>query len=337
MPLKLIHADITEMNTEAIVNAANVNLKQGGGVCGTIFEKAGAKQMKKACDKYSPIKIGDAIITPGFHLQAKYVIHAVGPIYQDGNHHEKELLESAYTNSLELAIKKHIHSISFPLISAGIYGYPKKEALDIAINTITSFLNNHELEVNIILLDKEAVKLSEDLYQNIEHYIDTYYEETRDRLFENQSINVSPLIAKQEKDSNIKSCFFEESDDSYNTLEELIQEQHETFSEMLLRLIDERHLTDVEVYKKANIDRKLFSKIRSNKDYHPKKSTVFSFAISLKLNLDETIDLLDTAGYSLSYSQKNDYIISYFIENKEYDIFKINEALFFYDLPLLAT
>ncbi len=337
MSLKLIHADITEMNTDAIVNAANIDLKQGGGVCGAIFEKAGAKQMKKACDKLSPIQVGDAIITPGFHLQAKYVIHAVGPVYQDGNHHEKELLESAYINSLELAIKKHIHSISFPLISAGIYGYSKKEALDIAINTIKSFLNNHELDVNIILLDKEAVKLSEDLYQNIEHYIDTYYEETRDRLFENQSINISALSFLKQEDSKVKNWFFEESDDSYNSLEELIQEQHETFSEMLLRLIDERHLTDVEVYKKANIDRKLFSKIRSNKDYHPKKSTVFSFAISLKLNLDETIDLLDTAGYSLSYSQKNDIIISYFIENEEYDIFKINEALFFYDLPLLAT
>ncbi|MCD7893892.1 MAG: macro domain-containing protein [Erysipelotrichaceae bacterium] len=324
MPLNLIHADITEMNTDAIVNAANVNLKQGGGVCGTIFEKAGAKQMKKACEKYSPIKIGEAIITPGFHLQAKYVIHAVGPIYKDGKHHEKELLESAYISSLNLAVNHHIHSIAFPLISAGIYNYPKKEALDIAISTITSFLNNHELDVNIILLDKEAVQLSEDLYHNIEHYIDTYYEETRDRLFESKSINLSPLILTNDEYS-------------YNSLEELIQEQHETFSEMLLRLIDERNLTDVEVYKNANIDRKHFSKIRSNKEYHPKKSTVFSFAISLKLNLDETIDLLDTAGYSLSYSQKNDIIISYFIENEEYDIFKINEALFFYDLPLLAT
>ncbi|MCD7948865.1 MAG: macro domain-containing protein [Erysipelotrichaceae bacterium] len=274
MPLKLIHNDISQMKTDAIVNAANVNLKQGSGVCGAIFEKAGTKQMTIVCQKLAPIKVGEAVMTPGFQLPAKYVIHAAGPIYKDGQHHEKELLENTYQNALKLAIKNNIHSISFPLISAGIYGYPKKEALDIAINTIANFLNEYDLDINIVMLDKEAVQLSEDLYHNIEHYIDTYYEETRDRLYESRSINVSPLMAKQEKNNKIKNWFFEESDDSYNSLEELIQEQHETFSEMLLRLIDERNLTDVEVYKKANIDRKLFSKIRSNKDYHPKKSTV---------------------------------------------------------------
>lgn len=331
MPLKIVHNDITEMETDAIVNAANVNLWSGGGVCGAIFRKAGFVEMREACGKLSPILVGQAVITPGFHLKAKYVIHAVGPIYQDGKHNEKSDLINAYKNSLRLAIENQIRSISFPLISSGIYGYPKDEALDIAVEVISKFLNDHDLDVYIVVFDKKAVRLSEKLYHDIEHYIDTYFIETRDRRYEN-TIN----IHKQYQSLKYYSKR-DDDNDFYDSLDNLIEEQQESFSIMLLRLIDQRGYSDVEVYKRANIDRKLFSKIRSHKDYHPKKNTVFSFAIALKLNIDETIDLLDSAGYSLSHSQKSDIIIRYFIENEKYDIFKINEALFCFDQPLLAT
>lgn len=323
MPLKIIHNDITEMDSDAIVNPANCNLKASGGVCGAIFKKAGHQKMQAVCDKLAPIATGSAIITPGFNLKAKYVIHTVGPVYQDGKHHEQDLLIKAYTNSLKLAVSHHLKSISFPLISSGIYGYPKQAALQVAVNTITNFLKEYDLDVNIVVFDRSAVKISEQLYQDIEHYLDTYFVETRYRR------NIELLQATPHK------SFFEE--DNYDFLDDLIDQRQETFSTMLLRLIDEKGYSDVEVYKRANIDRKLFSKIRKQSDYHPKKNTVFSFAIALKLDVDETIDLLDSAGYSLSNSQKNDIIIRYFIEHQEYDIFKINEALFCFEQPLLAT
>lgn len=323
MPLKIIHNDITEMDSDAIVNPTNCNLKAGGGVCGAIFKKAGHQKMQAVCDKLAPIATGSAIITPGFNLKAKYVIHTVGPVYQDGKHHEQDLLIKAYTNSLKLAVSHHLKSISFPLISSGIYGYPKQAALQVAVNTITNFLKEYDLDVNIVVFDRSAVKISERLYQDIEHYLDTYFVETRYRR------NKELLQATPNK------SFFEE--DNYDFLDDLIDQRQETFSMMLLRLIDEKGYSDVEVYKRANIDRKLFSKIRKQSDYHPKKNTVFSFAIALKLDVDETIDLLDSAGYSLSNSQKNDIIIRYFIEQQEYDIFKINEALFCFEQPLLAT
>jgi len=285
MPLKIIHNDITEMETEAIVNAANVYLHAGGGVCGAIFNKAGFYEMSQACQKLPPIAVGEATITPGFHLKAKYVIHAVGPVYKDGKHNEKNDLANAYKNSLKIAIENNIESISFPLLSSGIYGYPKKEALDVAIEAITQFLNDYDLDVNIVVFDRKAVQLSEELYHEIEHFINTYYVENiyrHETKFTQQNLYTSKPI--------IKKYFFEDDDERslYDSLDELIEDQHETFSAMLIHLIDEKGYTDVEVYKRANIDRKLFSKIRSQKDYHPKKNTVFSFAVALKLNIDET-------------------------------------------------
>lgn len=327
MTLHIIHNDITNMDTDVIVNAANCQLLTGGGVCGAIFKKAGIRQLTEECQKLAPIATGQAVITKGYQLKSKYIIHAVGPIYKDGLHHEKELLENAYLNSLKLAVEYQCQSISFPLISSGIYGYPKAKALDVAISTISSFLNEHDLDVYIVVFDKTSVQLSEQLYSDILHYIDTYYEPEKDsrRNIELSLMEEEPLFIKLRSPSSSVS----------RTLDDLIENIDESFSEMILRLIDEKGYKDVDVYKRANMDRKLFSKIRSQKDYHPSKKTVFALSIALRLNIDETIDLLNKAGYSLSHSQKSDIIIEYFIINNEYDIFKINEALFCFNQPTL--
>lgn len=332
MPFQILHNDITNMETDAIVNAANSKLLEGGGVCGEIFSKAGRDELQKECTLLAPCAVGHAVITKGYNLKSKYIIHAVGPIYKDGNSNEETYLKSAYENSLKLAKDYNLKSIAFPLISAGIYGYPKEEALNIAISTIKEFLKDNEMDIYLVVFDRKVVQLSEELYENIKHYIDCFYE---DENYAPRNIKNLEMEEIFEANYYSKQIIHDEKSFSKESLESILDNMDETFSEMLLRLIDEKGKTDVQVYKKANMDRKLFSKIRSNKDYNPKKTTALSLAIALELSLDETKDLLSRAGYSLSPSNKFDLIIEYFIKNENYDIFIINEALFSFEQPLL--
>ena len=332
MPFQILHNDITNMETDAIVNAANSKLLEGGGVCGEIFSKAGRDELQKECTLLAPCAVGHAVITKGYNLKSKYIIHAVGPIYKDGNSNEETYLKSAYENSLKLAKDYNLKSIAFPLISAGIYGYPKEEALNIAISTIKEFLKDNEMDIYLVVFDRKVVQLSEELYENIKHYIDCFYE---DENYAPRNIKNLEMEEVFEANCYSKQIIHDEKSFSKESLESILDNMDETFSEMLLRLIDEKGKTDVQVYKKANMDRKLFSKIRSNKDYNPKKTTALSLAIALELSLDETKDLLSRAGYSLSPSNKFDLIIEYFIKNENYDIFIINEALFSFEQPLL--
>lgn len=334
MTFQILHNDITKMNTDAIVNAANSKLLMGGGVCGAIFRAAGEKELQKECEQIKQCPVGHAVITKAYNLKAKYIIHTVGPIYKDGNSNEANFLKSAYETSLKLAKDYNLKSIAFPLISSGIYGYPKKEALNIAVSTIKEFLADNDMDIYLVVFDRKAVHLSEELYEKIEHYINDFYEDENYRLRDTYSLEIEEIY---HDDCNFQEPIYETKDFNKRSLERILDNIDESFSQMLLRLIDEKGKTDVEVYKKANMDRKLFSKIRSNKDYNPKKSTALSLAIGLELSLDETKDLLAKAGYTLSPSHKFDLIVEYFIKNKNYDIFIINEALFSFEQPLLAT
>lgn len=336
MPFQILHNDITNMNTDVIVNAANSKLLMGGGVCGAIFRAAGQKELQKECEKIKHCPVGHAVITKAYNLKAKYIIHTVGPIYKDGNSNEAKFLKSAYETSLKLAKDYNLKSIAFPLISSGIYGYTKKEALNIAVSTIKEFLADNDMDIYLVVFDRKAVHLSEELYEGIKHYIDDFYEDE----YEDYRLRYTDLLEIEEiyhDDCNFQEVIYETKDFNKRSLESILDNIDESFSQMLLRLIDEKGKTDVEVYKKANMDRKLFSQIRSNKNYNPKKSTALSLAIGLELSLDETKDLLGKAGYTLSPSHKFDLIVEYFIKNKNYDIFIINEALFSFEQPLLAT
>lgn len=334
MPFQIVHNDITKMNTDAIVNAANSKLIMGGGVCGAIYKAAGEIKLKEEIKKIGCCAVGDAVITKGYNLKAKYIIHAVGPVYKDGNSNEAEYLKSAYKKSLQLAKDNGLESISFPLISSGIYGYPKAEALNIAIDTITEFLIDNEMDIYLVVFDRKTVNISENLYNDISHYIDSYYEDDEDILYDRRSIHLDEFIQMDVCESMlVEPKLYSPKERS---IEDILDNIGESFSQMVLRLIDEKGKTDVEVYKKANMDRKLFSKIRSKKDYTPKKATAVSLAIALELSLDETKDLLGKAGFTLSRSQKGDLIIQYFIEKRDYDIHKINESLFEFEQPLLV-
>lgn len=338
MPFTIIRQDITKMKVDAIVNAANIDLQMGGGVCGVIFNAAGASELKVACDKLSPIKTGKAVITDGFKLPAKYIIHTAGPVYRDGKSGEGKLLQSCYLRSLELAVQHKCKSIAFPLISSGIYGYPKREALQIATAAIQEFLQNNDIEIYLAVFDKSIFAVSEQLIGAVDSYIDErYIDEHLPKHQERNLLNVNKKALFQveifEDVLMIEKC---KPMLAPQCLDSLIGKLDEGFSETLLRLIDAKGKTDVEVYKRANLDRRLFSKIRTGKGYMPSKRTAVALAVALELSIDETDDLLERAGFTLSRSQKFDVIIEYFISNGKYNIFEINEVLFYYDQPILG-
>ena len=337
MSLQIIRQDITKMNVDAIVNAANSSLLGGGGVDGCIHRAAGPELLKE-CEKLGGCNTGDAKITKAYKLPCKYVIHAVGPIYKDGKHDEEKLLRSCYSTSLKLAKENKCESIAFPLISSGVYGYPKAEALKVAIDEISEFLLANDMTVYIVIFDKNAYEISEKLFADIEEYIDDNYVD--------EHALMHPEIRRMNRpDDEIEYCatipmgvdaYLEEAS-CKASLEEIIDQIDESFAQMLLRKIDEKGMKDSECYKKANIDRKLFSKIRSDMNYKPSKPTALAFAIALELSLDETKDMLMKAGFALSHSNKFDLIIEYFISNANYNIFEINEALFAFDQNLLGA
>ena len=341
MPLEIVRNDITKMKVDAIVNAANESLLGGGGVDGAIHRAAGSGLLSE-CRTLGGCKTGKAKITGGYNLPAKYVIHTVGPIYEDGKHGEKVLLESCYRESLALAKEYQCETVAFPLISSGVYGYPKDQALKVAIDVISEFLLENEMTVYIVIFDKAAYKISEKLFSEIAEYIDdNYVDEHTDYSRERIRMNALPPMAPRKRRKKSDDDFLEMCDCkamlAEDDLDAKLRQIDESFSQMLLRKIDEKGMTDAECYKKANIDRKLFSKIRSDIHYKPSKPTALAFAISLELSLAETEDMLRKAGFALSHSNKFDIIIEYFISKGNYNIFEINETLFAFDQSLLGA
>ena len=338
MPLQIIRNDITKMSVDAIVNAANTSLLGGGGVDGCIHRAAGPELLAE-CSTLHGCETGSAKITKGYRLPCKYVIHAVGPRWRDGKHREQELLESCYRTSLNLAKENGCQSVVFPLISSGIYGYPKDQALKVAVDTISTFLLENEMMVYIVIFDRKAYQISGKLFADIAAYIDDrYVEEHTDRRAE-QRRRLEALSEESCLEAALAPMPPETICESYSgqSLEEALGQMDESFSEMLLRKIDESGMTDAQCYKKANIDRKLFSKIRSDKFYKPSKPTVLAFALALELPLAQMQEMLGKAGFTLSHSSKFDIIVEYFVERGNYNVYEINEALFAFDQSLIGA
>ena len=347
MPFTIIRNDITKLRVDAIVNAANTSLQMGGGVCGAIFSAAGADRLQAACDNFAPLKTGESVVTQGFNLPAKYIIHTAGPVYRGGKQCEEALLRSCYLGSLELAVKYNCESVAFPLISSGIYGYPKADALRVATDAIRGFISEHDIDVSLVVFDKEALAVSEELLGAVESYIDEHYVEEKEHRYSRRELLAVEREALSDADMMdmsaplplmVEETVFADviSAPVGASLDDLVGNLDEPFSATLLRLIDATGRKDSEVYNRANIDRRLFSKIRSNAHYAPSKPTVLAFAVALELNLYQTEDLLERAGFALSHSRKFDVIVEYFIQSRKYDIFEINEVLFNYDQPLLG-
>jgi len=340
MPLKIIRADITKVEADAIVNAANSSLLGGGGVDGAIHAAAGS-QLLEECRRLGGCETGKAKLTKAYRLPAKYVIHAVGPVWKGGNQGEQALLRSCYRESLRLAAEKNCDSVAFPLISSGAYGYPKAQALKVAADTITEFLLEHDLLVYIVVFDKNSFQISEKLFTDIATFVDDRYVDEnvllrRRNLWEESECLEMPMECSRADVAPPKASKKAEPS-GHRSLEWYFGQVDESFTEMLLRKIDESGMTDSQCYKKANVDRKLFSKIRSDIHYRPSKTTAIAFAIALELSLEETRELLMKAGFALSHSNKFDIIIEYFITKGNYNVFEINEALFAFDQNLLGV
>ena len=336
MPLEIVRNDITKMKVDAIVNAAKESLLGGGGVDGCIHRAAGPELLQE-CRTLGGCRTGEAKITGAYRLPCRYIIHTVGPVWNGGKYGEREQLASCYRTSLALAKEHGCETVAFPLISSGVFGYPKDQALRVAVDTISEFLAENDMTVYIVIFDRAAYQIGNKLFADIaayidDHYVDAHTDSRRERM---RRMSVFESRAEAICESAMPTPMM--APKAAGGLDDLLAHLDAGFSETLLKLIDRSGKKDAEVYKKANVDRKLFSKIRNNPDYKPSKPTAVAFAIALELSLPETRDLIARAGYALSPSSKFDVIIEYFIMQRDYDIFKINEALFAFDQSLLGA
>lgn len=376
MPFKIVRNDITKMNTEAIVNTANDHATVGTGCDSAVYKAAGHDELLNYREeKIGFVPEGDAFITPGFKLKAKYIIHAVSPLYLDGNQGEGEKLRSCYRKSLQIAKENGIKSISFPLIATGGFGYPKEEGMRIAVDEINAFLLSNEMDIFLVVFDTKATQLGEKIYPGLEAYIDHNYvkeareEEYGDAYFSSMRSSepecdryLSGAVPKAGKPSftgsifkkekvkdtvsdealSIDECcdeapFFDFEEQHESKLQERMRHMTDTYSEYLMYLIQERNMENAEVWKRAIVDKKIFSKIKNNANYHPNKLTALCLCVGAKLNLDESKDLLARAGYALSPCNKTDIIFSYFIENEIYDMIELDIQLEEHGLPCIIS
>jgi O-acetyl-ADP-ribose deacetylase (regulator of RNase III) len=358
MPFQIIRNDITKVKADAIVNTANPKPRIGSGTDSAIYAAAGEEQLLAQRKKIGEIAPGQAYSTDAFALNAKYIIHTVGPAWMDGSHGEREILHSCYEKSLALANALKCKSIAFPLIATGVYGFPKDEALNIALAEIGKFLLTHEMKVILVVFDRKALELSKNLIGGITEYIDehsvgllreeeygdSYSSDIRQRIDEERMLaegrrrrmDTMPLEEELLEASIAPPSAAPFHDVAGKSLDEVLGGDEDTFQQRLFKLIDSSGMDDVTVYKKANIDRKVFSRIRCKADYKPKKKTAVAFAIALELDMPTMLDLLSRAEIAFSPSNKFDLIVSYFITNGNYDIFEINAALFKYGQPILG-
>ena len=332
------------MRVDAIVNAANETLLGGGGVDGAIHRAAGPELLME-CRTLGGCETGKAKVTKGYRLPCRYVIHTVGPIWQGGGHGEKELLASCYENSLRLAAEHGCETVAFPLISAGAFGYPREQALRVAMEAVRGFLEDRDMLVYLVVFDRDSVCISQELYGEIARFIDDryaarYMEPERfygmprglGNVLENVPARKTRMAGPPPPLAEACCMTSLEVD-----LKKRLERKDESFTQMLLRKIDEKGMTDAQCYKKANLDRKLFSKIRGDIHYKPSKRTAVALMLALELPKAEAEELLKKAGYALSPADTFDRIIEFFLQRGVYDVFIINEALFSFDQVLLGA
>lgn len=359
MPLEIVNCDITKMKVDAIVNAANTALKGAGtGVDGSIHMAAGPL-LQRECDKLKGCPVGFAKVTRGYGLPCRYVIHTVGPVWNGGFCGEREALESCYRSSLQLAKKKRCKSVAFPIISSGAYGYPRAEALEVARQCISEFLQDNEMQVYIAVYERNMVELSGGLRSQVDGYLRRVYLGSDTIRFdlsapaENRGMPTAASAAHEKPEpAAVEYESFSMPAESPDFIEEMapplcaavrfdpaegFRELDESFAQSVFRLIDKKGMSDPECYRRANISRAVFSTMRTNTNYKPSKQTALALAVALELSLEETRALLEKAGYAISHSHRGDVIVEYFIQQGCYDVFAINEVLFAYDQSLLGN
>lgn len=357
MSLRILRNDITKMSVDAIVNTANCRPTVGPGCDFAIYTAAGFdKLLQYRTEHIGQVEEGDVFITPAFDLPSEYIIHAVSPAFKGGDNGEEEKLRSCYRKSLQLAVENSVKSIAFPLISTGSFGYPKEEGMRIAVDEINGFLMNHDIDVSLVVFDEKTARLGKSIFEGLDSYIDQNYMEMKVQeeydcfeVMANTPVNSATSVMATEAKPEPSTEFYENasfdctcdfgrfSEEHESAIEERMKHMTDTFSEYLIYLIDSKGLTYPDVYKRAIIDKKVFSKIKNNHDAHPKKITAMCLCVGAMLSLDETIDLLARAGYALSPCDKTDIIFRYFIENGIYDMIELDIQLEEHNLPCLIS
>ena len=337
MPIEITHINILHADAEAIVNPTDERYSGSGGVDLAIHTAAG-EALDAACRRLAPLSVGAVAVTPGFSLPQKYIFHTRGPIWQGGSRNEAILLRSCYQSALFKARELGLHSIAFPLISSGTFGFPKDQVLNIAINAIRELLLHLDGDLNVYLciFDRHSYEISR------RPELEAFLNQREEACYAPSPCCAAPapeaktfaarlLPRKKEPTPTAPapaalSC----------TLDDWLKQQDDSFAVTLLKLIDQKGMTDVQCYKKANISKKTFWKINNDPTYRPSKPTVLAFAIALELTLPETNQLLRTVGFSLSHSSTFDMIIEFYIRRGIYDIYEINSALYQFDQMCLG-
>lgn len=338
MPFSIVRNDIARVNADVLVNAANERLAAGGGVCGAIFDGAGAREMSAACAQIGRCPTGSAVVTPGFDLPCRWVVHAVGPIWRGGTHGERELLRSCYRSVFAEVERLGATSVAFPLISAGIFGYPVRKALDVARAEVSAFLDDHpDVEVTLVVFTRDVVAQGVALLGELREYVDDAYVDNSPHLYDRSAELRELCVPEAYPTAAPAPAPTPSAPVTPDELAERLAHLDASFSDALLALIDERGLTDAQVYRRANLSRQLFSKIRSKPDYRPSKPTAVALALALGLTLPQTQELLAHAGLTLSRSSKFDVIVEFYLARGVHDVMTVNEALFAFDQPLLGS
>ncbi len=347
MPLKFIRNDITAVAADAMISSANPNPVVNPGTDAAIHNAAGPEllEARKAVGVVLP---GSCADTAAFNLNAKYVLHAVVPDWEDGRHGEAAILRSAYDAALELAARLGCRSVASPLMGTGFHGFPRDVALRVAVQAFTDFLMDHDMTVWLVLFSSNSVGLAESLFGDLESYIDDHYVARRKEAEYRKSVRRKRRSGgppeencsadADEASMEMMSCERVMADAAPKSisLPDYLLQSESTFTEYLILLLRERTGKDSEVYKRAEVSKQLFSKILSNPYYQPKKNTAIQLAIGLQLDIGKTQKLLEKAGYALTRSSKADLIVQYCIERKIYSVALINLALHEHELPLLA-
>lgn len=349
MPFQIVRNDITKMQVDAIVNTANPMPGYGAGTDKAVYEAAGAHRLLAKRQEIGAIESGSSVITEGYDLPAKYIIHTVGTSWLGGDKGEEDIIRSCYRTAFELVEQNDIESLAIPLLASGSYGFPKGIALRIALSEIEAFMADHDIDLYLVVFDEKSYSLSAELYGDIDAYInDNYvadkvseeYPTTPHRSHLLQSaggVFRAPARAASAPMEDREICASFGAAPAERSLDDVIGNLDKTFMEMVFSFADAKGMTDVEVQKKANLDRKAFSKLKCGTTKNPSKSTALALAIALELDLDDTKDLLSRAGLALSPCSKQDLIVQYFIERKAYNINEINVALFDHKEPSLGS
>ena len=352
MPFEIVCNDLNDIQVDAVVRVVDDDFDLNLGVDLDGRTKV-ESELFDSRDQHGCSLFDDVVIVPVCNQEAKYVIYIKRSILLD-DQEDDQTLDSCYRKVLELANAYHCESIALPLLDLKRDGWTKELALQVAVQEIQEFLFDHEMQVYLVVSKKEDLMLSQNLYESVLRYIDeNYNSKSFDDVVDSESVDgalfqlrkIEPLrndrIGKNEtfveKGGTFGLPTELDAPAEYLELGELLQDLDAGFSETLLKLIDRTGKKDSEIYKKANVDRKLFSKIRNHLDYQPSKRTALAFAFALELDLEETEDFIGRAGYRLSHSNKFDVIIEYFLVNKNYNVFELNEVLFAFDQPLIGA